>query len=134
MSYDKPLPTKSIESEPYWEAANDERLVIQNCEDCNENIFPPRSGCPYCLSPDVQWIESTGDATVYSYSIVNRPPSKVWEDSVPYVLALIRLEEDVFMISQVVRCAPKDVNIGMDVTVTFDHVTDEVTLPKFEPV
>jgi uncharacterized OB-fold protein len=50
---------------------------------------------------------------------------------VPYVLALIDLEEGVRMMSNVVDCDPHAVEIGMAVEVTFEDITEEITLPKF---
>jgi uncharacterized OB-fold protein len=50
---------------------------------------------------------------------------------VPYVLALVELEEGVRMMTNIVGCDPDAVRIGASVEVVFDDVTDEVTLPKF---
>ena len=58
---------------------------------------------------------------------------KAFDDSLPYVVAMIDLEEGVRILSNVVGCGPEDVAIGMPVTVTFDAVTPDVTLPRFRP-
>jgi len=59
---------------------------------------------------------------------------KAFDDSLPYVVAMVELEEGVRMLSTVVGYAPEEVRIGMPVAVTFDPVTPEVTLPRFRPV
>ena len=51
----------------------------------------------------------------------------------PYVLAVVELEEGPRMMTNVVGCAPDDVRIGMPVVVEYEDVTPEVTLAKFRP-
>ena len=54
-------------------------------------------------------------------------------EATPFVLALVTLAEGPRMMTNIVDCDPESVRIGMAVTVTFDDVTEEVTLPKFRP-
>jgi uncharacterized OB-fold protein len=56
---------------------------------------------------------------------------KAFDDSLPYVVAIVELEEGVRLLSNVVGCPPERVAIGMEVEVRFDAVTPEVTLPRF---
>jgi len=46
---------------------------------------------------------------------------------------LIELKEDVRMMSNIIDCDPNTVEIGMPVEVTFEDVTEEITLPQFKP-
>jgi len=85
------------------------------------------------MSYNLDWEESSGDGTVYSYSTVHHPPFEEWEDAVPYTLGFIQLEEGVYIFSQIINCDPEDIAVDMPVSVVFDHVSDDVTLPKFEP-
>jgi len=128
--YQKPLPVPDGDTQPYWSAAKEHRLTIQLCQDCRQAIFYPRSVCPHCMSDRIEWIEASGRGTIYSYTVVHRSPAQ-FKDDVPYVVALIDLEEGVRMMSNVVGCPPSDVSIGAAVEVLFDHVTPEITLPKF---
>lgn len=131
---EKELPELSVtrEGEPYWEAAREERLVIQHCVSCEEFVFPPRCACPYCLSSDLEWTETAGTGTVYTYSTVHVPPSPAWEDDVPYTLAVVLLDEGVYIFTEITNCESDEVELRKPVKVTFEHVTDDVTLPKFE--
>jgi uncharacterized OB-fold protein len=61
-------------------------------------------------------------------------PSKAYKGDPPHVVALVEMDEGVKMMSNIVDCDPHDVQIGMEVEVVFDDVTDDVTLPKFKPV
>lgn len=135
MSERKDLPKHELgdNTAPYWEAARDERLLIQQCTACDEHVFPPRCVCPYCLEPALDWVETSGEGTVYTYSTVYHPPHPAWEDDVPYTLAIVELEEGAYIFTVLENVEPEAVESGVPVSVTFDHVTDEVTLPLFEP-
>ena len=128
--YLRPLPVPDGDTKLYWDAAKEHRLSIQRCADCQRSVFYPRSICPHCGSDRLHWIDSSGRGTVYSYTVVHRAPGG-FTDAVPYVVALIDLEEGVRLMSNVVDCAPGDVQIGEHVEVTFDDVTPDITLPKF---
>ena len=136
MSYEKPLPTYSNarETEEFWNGAREEVLMIQHCHECGEHVFPPRVGCPYCLSPDLTWEEASGGGEIHTFSVVHHAPTPAWEDEVPYAIGIMHLDEDVYIFSRIVTPDPESLEIGDLVRVIFDHVTEEVTLPKFEPV
>jgi uncharacterized OB-fold protein len=53
-------------------------------------------------------------------------------DACPYAPVVIEMEEGVRLLSEVADVAPADLKIDMEVTVHYDDVTDEVTLPKFK--
>lgn len=128
-----PLPRPYQDTEAYWAAAREHRFVIQRCKTCGEHQFYPRGVCSHCLSSDLEWMDASGRGTVYSYSVNYRAPHPGFADDLPFVLAIVELEEGPRMMTNIVDCDPESVTIGMAVTVTFDDVTDEVTLPKFRP-
>jgi hypothetical protein len=70
---------------------------------------------------------------VYSFSILHRSGSPGFEDDVPYVVALVDLEEGVRMMANVVNVASQQVEIGMPVSVTFERRADDFVVPQFEP-
>jgi uncharacterized OB-fold protein len=127
--YFKPLPLPDGDTAPYWEAARAARLLIQRCDSCQRHIFYPRSVCPHCMSDQIQWVDAAGTGTVYSYTVVHRSP-EAFKPDVPYVVALIDLDEGVRMMSNIVGGAGP-LAIGARVEVFFDAVTTEITLPKF---
>ncbi len=129
-----PLPEITDVSRPFYQAARKHKLMIQHCKDCGKNISYPKSLCPYCLSSNLDWFESTGKGKVYSYTIVEAGAPEAFQDAVPYVLAVIDLEEEVRMLSWVVDCKLEDVKCDMDVEVQFRDLTDDIALPMFRPV
>ena len=130
----KPVPIVNPWARPFWEAARERRFIIQRCTDCKKYIFYPRICCPYCFSDHVEWVEASGKGTIYSYTVVlNNPPSAFMND-VPYIIAVVKLEEGVQLLSNIVGCDPEKVRCDMKVEVTFEKLDDQFTLPKFRPV
>jgi len=134
MTYPKPLPVPDPESAPFWEACKAHTLKIVHCTSCGRNRFPATSFCPNCQSPDFEWIEASGRGKVFSWITVRHPvPKDIYAADVPYVVALVTLEEGVRMPTNIVDCAPEDVTADMPVTVRFRDVTPEISLPIFAP-
>ena len=136
MSINQPVPLPPITADAarYWEGLIMNELRYQVCTGCGASVFHPRYFCPYCLSSELKWQESSGKGKVYSFSTVYRALYKALEDKLPYTLAIIELTEGFFMFSEIVDCDPSQIQIGMPVEVVFHKVSEDVTLPKFKPV
>jgi hypothetical protein len=125
-----PTPTATEASAPHWDAARQGRLLVQRCSACSRCSFPPGLACPYCGGP-LTWIESSGRGTIHTFTVVHRPPTPAVE--VPYVVAVITLDEGWHMLSNVIDRSPDDVEIGQAVQVTFVSTPDGGVLPMFAP-
>jgi len=132
--YRKPLPKPSAVSQPFWDGTKAHELRLQRCKDCGERVFYPRSMCPFCLSEHLEWITASGRAKVHSYTVVRRAMNPAFREDVPYVLAIVELDEGPKMTTNVVGCSPEEVRVDMPVLATYDDVTPDVTLLKFEPL
>ena len=128
------LPTIEPETRPFWDGAAEERLVIQRCGACGRWQYYPRPFCKACWSEDVTWAEACGRATLYTYSIVRRNDLPPFDHRVPYVAAIVDLEEGPRMVSEVVDCPLEEVTIGMGLAVTYRDLADGLKLPVFRPV
>ncbi len=129
----KPIPVVNTWAKPFWDAAKEERLIIQQCQDCGENIFYPRIACINCASDNLDWIECSGKGKVYTYTVVEANAPSAFVADLPYVVAVVILEEGVRMLSNIINCDPYSVECDMPVQVTFEILNDEYTLPKFIP-
>jgi len=127
------LPTPDRETHPYWEACRDGRLLIKRCGACGRAHFYPRPFCPHCWSTGVEWEEASGRATLYTYSIVRRNDLPPWPERLPYVAAIVDLEEGPRMMTNVVDCAADGLHIGMDLEVTFRDEPQHYSVPVFRP-
>ncbi len=130
----KPVPVVAAWARPFWDAAREHRLVLQQCGDCGKTIFYPRAFCPHCLSDNLGWRNACGRGTVYSYTVVEANAPSAFAGDVPYVVAVIRLEEGVQMLSNVVGCELSQLRCDMPVEVAFEKLDDEFTLPRFRPL
>jgi hypothetical protein len=129
----KPLPQVNPCATPFWENTRQHRLVIQKCGDCSQYVFYPRLLCPFCHSEALSWVEASGKGTVYSFTVVqNNAPSAFLQD-MPYVVAIVRLDEGVQMLTNIAGCPPDAVHCDMAVEVTFEKLDEYFTLPKFQP-
>ena len=131
---EKPVPVVNPWARPFWEAAKEKRLIIQQCKDCNKHIFYPRIACPHCFSDQVDWVEASGKGKVYSFTVVKNNAPSAFITGMPYVIAVVKLEEGVQMLTNIVGCDPEAVTCDMPVEVIFEKLNDEFTLPKFQLV
>lgn len=132
--YRKPLPEPSDTSRPFWEGARAHELRLQRCHDCGKHIFYPREICPFCLSERLDWIVASGKGKVYSYTVVRRAMHPAFKEDVPYVLAIVELDEGPRLSTNIIGADPERVRVDMPVRAAYDDVTPEVTLLKFEPL
>ena len=129
--YDKPLPIIDPDSAPYWKAAKNHKLLLKRCSACGKAHFYPRELCPHCHADTVDWIEARGTGSIYSFTVARRPAGPAFKPDAPYVVAIIELDEGARMMTNIVGCPPDSVKIGQRVSVVFEDVTDEISLPKF---
>jgi uncharacterized OB-fold protein len=126
------IPTPDETTSIYWEATAQQRLLIKHCQTCGRSHFYPRPFCPHCWSNDVEWLEASGRANLYTYSIVYSNSLAPFSSQVPYVAAIVELEENVRMITNVVDCPFEELELGMALEVTFRKVED-FAIPEFRP-
>ncbi|HJM76251.1 MAG TPA: Zn-ribbon domain-containing OB-fold protein [Dehalococcoidia bacterium] len=132
--YNKPLPQATPQTQEFWDGLKRGELRIQQCQDCNEHYFYPRSFCPHCHSRNVEWTTASGKGTVETF-VINHQAFVAFAESTPYVIAVISLEEGPRMMTNLVNVEvdPEHISVDMPVEIVYDAVTDEVTLPKFQP-
>jgi hypothetical protein len=126
------LPAITALTRPFWDAASQGRLLLPRCNACGRHFFRPEVACTGCFAIDWQWVQVSGCGSLYSYTIVHRAPAPGFV--VPFVLAVVELDQGPTMFSNLVGCAASEIEIGMKLRVRFEQVTREVHLPRFEPL
>ena len=131
---DRPLPSVTALTQPFWDAAREHRFVLFQCQTCGAWYWPPA----FCGNHDnqpfmanLEWREASGRGQVFTFDVLRRPMHPAFP--VPYVYGLIELEEGPLFGSNVVGCSPDEVYVGMPVEVEFDDISNEFSLPKFRP-
>ena len=129
-----PLPVPNLDNQEFFDQCREHRLVLRRCRDCDSFLHPPRPNCPKCASANLEWVESNGRGTVYTFTLTRQPVSRAFVGRLPWAVVEVELEEGVHLISNLVDCDPEKIEIGMAVEVVFEEVNDEITLPKFKRV
>ncbi len=131
----RPLPQPLLpETRPFWEGLRTRKLMLPTCRACGP-FFYPRILCPRCHSAEVTWTEGSGRGTLYSFTIAYQTFNPDFRIKLPCVLALVELAEGPRLLSNLINVEPdpKVLWCGMAVEVVFETLTDEVTLPLFQP-
>ena len=131
MSIGVTLPNITPLTLPFWNGTRNGKFLLPKCNCCGKHFFRPEIACTHCLSTDWDWVEASGRGTLYSYSVIHRPPAPGFPT--PLVFAVVELEESPAIFSNLVDCDQEDIRIGMPLEVVFDKVSGGIVLPKFRP-
>ena len=132
MSGDRIIPQPTPETQHYWDGARRGELLLQTCNSCNHTYFPPRPFCPECGSRDVAVVKASGKGRLYSY-IINHMKAPGYEP--PFAVAVVELEEGPRIMTNILECepTPEALQLDMPLEVTFEKLSDEISLPQFKP-
>ncbi|MGI8925955.1 MAG: Zn-ribbon domain-containing OB-fold protein [Tepidiformaceae bacterium] len=128
----RPLPKPTPATLPFWQAAKEHRLLMPRMPD-GRYFFYPRVADPETLGEGFTWEEVSGRGTVFSFTVDRRGTHPAFASEVPYVIAIVELEEGPRMTTNIVGCGVDEVYVGMPVEAAFEDVTPEITLVKFRP-
>jgi uncharacterized protein len=131
----KPLPKADPTTAPFWESVKNEAMALQYSPATGKYLFYPRGFDPAAPDSQLEWRPVAGTGVVHAFPIVYRHPNPAFQGDIPYVVAMIELDEGVRLMSNLVDVPadPEHVKVGMPVEVVYEKVNDEVTLPKFRP-
>lgn len=123
-----PSPIANPENKAFWEAAQDNRLILKVCNSCHETHYYPRTICPHCGSDSTVWVESLGLGEIYSYTVMRRGVE------VPFAMAYVRLNEGVSLLTHLTNCDFDSIQVGQKVKVLFQETQDGQKTHLFEPL
>lgn len=129
----RPLPEPSLDDKAHWEGLKRHEFLIQKCNDCGVLQHPARPMCPACRSLNRGWQKASGRGTLYSYTIIYQATHPWWRDKVPYNVAVVELQEDVRVVSNVVGVPNEKLKVGMPLEMIFEDAAEDITLPMFQP-
>ena len=132
VAADRPVPDAFTRS--YWDAVAEGRLLLRRCADCGRPHHYPREFCPYCWSEAVDWEQASGRATLYTWSEVRLNDLAPFRDRLPYVVAVVELEEGPRMMTTVVDCPVEQLRIGMALVVSFPTLSMDVRADPLDTV
>lgn len=130
----RPQPEPTALTRPFWEACRRRELTLQWCLSCGRPQHPPRAVCIRCHGDRLEWRRASGHGRIHSFSVVHRAPAPEFAEAVPYVVALVELDEGVRLMSNIVDSDHDSLRIGLPVVVTFEDVADDLAVPLFRVV
>ena len=127
-----PRPVPDHDTKPFWDGCQEKRFLIPKCADCGHARWPPGPMCPTCQGTDTDWIDSSGRGRVYSWIVATHPVDPLLADQVPYLVAMIDLDEGVRVVGNIDGCEPEQVFADMPVVLYFpDPTEDGFRVPNF---
>ena len=134
--YEKPIPLKTLDNHPYWDAADNHELAIQCCGDCQKAIHPPGPACPHCGSPKIEWINYGSDITgeIYSYVMTYVPMLPGFQHDLPTIIAQVSVDQvpGIQITANIINAKPEDIAIGKAVKMTWLDITEDRALPQWK--
>lgn len=134
-TYEKPIPLKTLDNAPYWDAADRHELALQHCQDCQKYFQPAGPSCPKCGGTKISWklIGADIKGTVESYIVSYRPFLPGFHNDCPLVIAVVRLVDipEVTIIANIIDSHPEKIEIGLPVKMTWVDITEDRALPQW---
>jgi uncharacterized protein len=128
----RPLPIfPEPDTEPFWSATAGHRLTYQVCRVCGQVVFHPRRHCTGCISSDLEWRDSAGLGTLYTFTVIRQNGQPFFRARIPYVVGLVDLDEGFRMLAEI-AADPQAVHVDQRVAVTWEDHGD-LSVPLFEP-
>lgn len=123
------VPVPTPETQPFWDGVAAGELRLPRCRACATAYFPPSPVCPNCTSRDIEWFTASGDATLYSY-VIHQRPSKLWNADGPMSVALVALAEGPMVVSTVMGCpqTPEALVLDMPLKASFAPFAEQNVL------
>ena len=129
---DYPLPdTDDPVMKPFCDGCREHRLLLQREKYDGTVHWPPKPS--YWKGGKLEWFEASGRGEVYSYVVGYEPFLPAFRNRLPHIMVLVQLAEGPRLVGYMVNTTPERMRIGLPVRVVFERLTDDVTLPVWEP-
>jgi hypothetical protein len=126
----RPAPINADDAR-FWSALRTGELVLQQCAACGVYRHPPRPACAHCGAAESRGVTSAGTGEVWSFTVIHPPTLPAFATRTPYGAVVVRLDEGVFMVSNLVDCPVDELRVGERVELALTPIDDELTLPLF---
>jgi uncharacterized protein len=125
-------------TQPFWDAAKQDRLAAPRCTTCGTFRLPPAPFCWVCQAQAVEWAELPGTGTVYTYTVVHHPLHPDLSPVCPYISGVVELDgtqgAGARLLVNIIDCDPQEISVGTRGRIVFEHVNDEMSTPRFRPL
>ncbi len=122
-------PRITPDSEPFWKALRERKLMLPYCGGCGKPHLPPGPVCPFCFSDRLEWRLASGRGRISTWTVVHKAWFPAFAEDIPYNVVQVELEEGPRLTTNVVGLPNERLKVGLPVVIDFD----DVTLPRFRP-
>lgn len=126
---------------PFFAGAARGELVLPRCGACGGFVWYPAERCGACGDGEPVWVPVSGRGTLFSWAVVRRAFLPAFEDKVPFVTALVAIDEDpTVRIPTYVDAPPGSLRADEPVQVVFRALSfatvpgSSVVVPVFVPL
>ena len=133
---ERPAPVSNKLTKPFWDACNERRLVLQNCDACQRLHYPPTEKCGKCGSSNMVWKEVQGKGHIDVFFVIRDSRVKGFRSAQPVNFALVTLDEDpgVNFLSNLPGTQPGEVTPGAPVDLIFEQTSNGQLIPEWQVV
>lgn len=128
---ERPLPSPTRDSQPYWDGLREGKLRLQHCAKCGKVRHYPRPVCPHCFSMESEFKEAPLGGRIHTWTVCHHPFNFFFKQKTPYIVALVDMDAGVRINAPLSGIAETQLRIGQRVRLGFEPVTAEITLPVF---
>jgi uncharacterized OB-fold protein len=118
--------------DPFWDGCRRHEFHLHICSTCHRAYWPASSCLDHGWAP-MKWQAASGKGEVFTYTVFHHAYLPWLIDKVPYIVAVVRLDEGPFFHSDILECAIDNVAVGMRVEVVYEDADDGWVLPHFRP-
>jgi len=138
MAWKKPRPDVDQDMAPFWEGLKEHELRLMRCKKCGAYYWP----AAYCRFHEnepffgsMEWVPTSARGRVFTFGVTYQVFHPGFVDEVPFVYALIELDEGPMFGTQILDVDVEAVHVGMPVRIGYLDVPEEgFTLPMAYPI
>jgi uncharacterized OB-fold protein len=133
---ERPAPVANELTEPFWDACNERRLVLQHCASCQRLHYPPAPKCSKCGAGNMTWKDVKGRGHIDVFFVIRDSRIKGFRSAQPVNFAMITLDEDpgINFLSNLPGTPPGEVTPGTPVEVMFEQTSNGQFIPEWRVV
>jgi uncharacterized OB-fold protein len=120
-------------TDPFFDGAAADRLVIKRCEPCDRWYAPDQNGCSGCGDDGLAWAEADGGATLVTWTVVHGRPAGDGTVPPPAHLALVELTEGPWLHARLDGVDPSTLREGLPLRASFVHPDEGESYLLFRP-
>jgi uncharacterized protein len=117
---------------PFWHGCEQGKFLLHRCDTCHRHYWPA-SRCVEHGAKAMSWVESSGRGELYTYTVLHKALTSSMKDKVPYVVAVVKLDEGPLYHTNIVGCGHDQVAVGMRLQAVMTEHQNGMTIPVFQP-